>query len=124
MDVKILGLVALGGALGSVARFLVSGWASRIEPHIAGTIAVNVIGCFLIGLLLFSNAAWMTPSVRALLTIGFLGGFTTMSSFSYETIALFEAQRVNLAFTNIALTFATCLGATWLGRAMALIVRP
>lgn len=117
MDWKVILLVAGGGALGSVARFLLAATITRGAHHVVGTLAVNVLGCFLIGFLLFGPfAGQLGPSGRAFLAVGILGGFTTMSSFSYETIALFEAQRINLAFANIGGTFLACLGATWLGR--------
>lgn len=124
MDWKVTALVAAGGALGSVARFLVATSVTRGTHHIVGTLAVNVVGCFLIGLLLFGPlASHIGPSGRAFLAVGILGGFTTMSSFSYETIALFEAQKVNLAFTNIVATLFSCLAGTWLGRLVATAVR-
>ena len=117
MDWKLVLLVAGGGALGSVARFLLAATITKGTHHVVGTLAVNVLGCFLIGLLLFGPlSAELGPSARAFLAVGILGGFTTMSSFSFETIALFEAQRPNLAFTSIAGTLIGCLGATWLGR--------
>jgi CrcB protein len=123
MNWRILALVAFGGAVGSVLRYLV---ASRIEPHIAGTLAVNALGCFLIGILLFGGlqGGWLTPEARALLAVGVLGGFTTMSSFSYETVALFEAQQVNLGVSNIVLTLASCLLGTWAGRGLGVAVWP
>ncbi|HEX9816717.1 MAG TPA: fluoride efflux transporter CrcB [Candidatus Thermoplasmatota archaeon] len=123
MDWKLVVFVAGGGAVGSVARFLLAASITKGTHHIVGTLAVNVVGCFLIGLLLFGPlSAHVGPSGRAFLAVGILGGFTTMSSFSYETVALFEAQKVNLAITNIAATFVACLAGTWLGRFVGLSI--
>jgi fluoride exporter len=117
MDWKLVVLVAGGGAIGSVARFLLSTTVTRGSHHIVGTLSVNVLGCFLIGLVLFGPlASQLGPSGRAFVAVGVLGGFTTMSSFGYETIALFEAQKTNLALANIVATFTACLTGTWLGR--------
>ncbi len=125
MDWKLLVLIAGGGAIGSVARFLLAASITKGTHHILGTLAVNVLGCFVIGLLLFGPlSAQLGPSGRAFLAVGILGGFTTMSSFSYETIALFEAQKVNLALTNIAATLLACLTGTWLGRFVGLSLGP
>lgn len=115
-----MGLIGAGGAIGSVARYLLSVSFARSDfPW--GTLVVNALGCFLIGLLLFGglNAGWLTPGGRAFLAVGILGGFTTMSSFTFETIGLFYAQRAPLALANVGTTLAACLGGTWLGHILA-----
>ncbi|MCC6348235.1 MAG: fluoride efflux transporter CrcB [Candidatus Eisenbacteria bacterium] len=86
-------LVALGGALGSVLRWLVGGWVQSLTPSSTfpwGTFAVNAIGSFAIGALLglALERALVPPAMRLLLVTGLLGGFTTFSSFSYETLQL------------------------------------
>ena len=87
--------IALFGALGCLARYFLSGWVydliGRTLPY--GTLAVNVIGAFLIGLVMeFSlRSTAVSPELRIGLTIGFLGGFTTFSTFSYETFRLLES---------------------------------
>jgi len=78
---------------------------------------VNVTGCFLIGFLMasLSNRFALNPGLRLFLTIGVLGGFTTYSTFSYETIVMLrEAQRL-AALSNITFTLLSCLTGTWLG---------
>ena len=86
-------VIALGGAMGAVTRYGLSGWVqSSIETTFPlGTLAVNVLGSFLLGvsLLLFENLAW-SAEIRTLVTIGFLGAFTTFSTFSYEAVVLLE----------------------------------
>lgn len=89
---KVLLLVGLGGFLGSVARYLtqqrVSKWMPVIFPY--GTLTVNIAGSFLIGILygMMDRNNLMSPEWRLFLATGFCGGFTTFSTFSYETIAL------------------------------------
>ncbi len=112
-------LVFAGGGLGAVARYLLQGAVYRFTgtgfPY--GTIVVNVLGCFTIGLLMSSmeERFLASPSLRIFLTIGILGGFTTFSSFSYETMALIREGDFLSGGLNIMASLVTCLGATWLG---------
>jgi CrcB protein len=112
-------LVFAGGGLGAVARYLLQGAVYRFTgtgfPY--GTIVVNVLGCFTIGLLMSSmeERFLASPSLRIFLTIGILGGFTTFSSFSYETMALIREGNFLSGGLNIIASVVTCLGATWLG---------
>lgn len=89
----LLMMIAAGGAMGAVARFALSGWVHSLfdSSFPVGTMAVNVLGSFALGfsLYLFENLA-MTAEVRSLVTIGFLGAFTTFSTFSYEALSLLE----------------------------------
>jgi len=123
MDWVLVSLVGIGGAAGSVARYLLSGWATPGDFP-TGTLLVNVLGCFLIGLLLFGGIAggWLTPSARVFLGIGLLGGFTTMSSFTYETVAFIEAAEYVRAALNVGLTLGACLAGTVGGRAAGLAI--
>jgi len=86
-------MVALGGAVGAVSRYGLSGYVQALwgTAFPMGTMAVNVIGSFFLGLLLplFENLAW-SAEVRTLVTIGFLGAFTTFSTFSYEAVILLQ----------------------------------
>ncbi len=121
MDWKLLSLVALGGAAGSIVRYLVSGWSTPGDFP-TGTLVVNITGCFLIGLLMFGGAAggWISPPIRLLLGIGLLGGFTTMSTFTYDTMALVESSEHLRALGNVSVTLVGCLAGTWLGRVVGL----
>lgn len=111
--------IALFGALGCLARYFLSGWAhdllGRSLPF--GTLAVNVVGAFLIGLVMeFSlRSTAVSPELRIGLTIGFLGGFTTFSTFSYETFRLLESAQLPQAAANVLLSVAACLAFTFLG---------
>jgi len=116
---KTLAAVALGGALGSVSRHLfvkaVTGLGAVTFPW--GTFGVNVVGSFAAGVayaLLVER--WTAPMEwRALLMTGFLGGFTTFSAFSLETVRLLEAGRAGAAALNAAMSVVLCLSACLLG---------
>jgi CrcB protein len=119
--------VALGGALGSVARYSVSlgaaRWLGAAFPW--GTLVVNVAGSFAIGLLAALMTADGRPALgdgaRAFVMIGVLGGFTTFSSFSLETLNLVRTGALGAAAANAGLSLALCLGGVWLGFASAAI---
>ena len=113
-------LIAVGGAAGSVLRYVVGravqGTSASGFP--IGTMVVNVTGCFLIGVLVRQLMNVQTsPEVRALLVVGFCGGFTTFSTFSAETIGLIEGGEYGRAATYVILSVALCLGATFAGMA-------
>jgi len=116
----------MGGALGALMRFWIStavyAWLGRQFPW--GTLAVNVAGSFLMGLLtmLLLERLVSGPEVRAFLLIGFLGAFTTFSTFSMETFNLLEQGDTTTAILNITVSVVACLTATllgvWLGRSL------
>lgn len=117
-------LVGLGGFLGSVSRYLVAGWTHRLWPLTTfpvGTLAVNVLGCWLIGLLagLAEVRQLLGTDARLFLLIGVLGGFTTFSTFAYETLALTRDAEFFRPFANVLLQVVLGLGAAWLGYALA-----
>jgi CrcB protein len=120
---KILLAIAGGGALGALARYgtvlLMAAWLGINFPY--GTLAVNVIGSFIIGLLyvMFSEHGWLSLPMRALLQIGFLGAYTTFSSFSLETLVLLERGAMGGALLNILANLLLCLLATGLGMLVA-----
>jgi fluoride exporter len=123
MDWKLLLFVALASGIGGAGRYLLSGWAT-IQDLPSGTLAVNVVGCFLIGLVVFggTTGGWLSGDARIVIGIGLLGGFTTMSTFTYETLALLDSGDTLMAGGNILLTLMLCLGATWTGRALGLLL--
>lgn len=113
-------LVALGGAIGSVARYKLSDWVLHHTldwKFPAGTFAVNVIGCLLAGLLagLAERQALLSAETRLLLFTGLLGGFTTFSAFGLETMVLLRKGELWIAGSNIALSVAAGLAALWIG---------
>ena len=114
-----LALVCLGGAVGTGARYLLGGlairWLGGEFPH--GTLLVNVIGSFLIGLVqeLAFGAGLVPENVRVVLAVGVLGGFTTYSAFAYESLRLAAAGSWGPAVLYVGLTTALCFGACVLG---------
>jgi CrcB protein len=113
--------VALGGAFGAVARYLLSGWIARLGSASSfpwGTLAVNGLGSFFLGLLmgLGSEGRFLvSPFWRILLGVGFLGAFTTFSTFSFETVEAWRGGDGRVALANIAASLAMALPACWLG---------
>lgn len=117
-------LVGAGGFVGAASRYLVSGLVHRLLPETlfpVGTLTVNVLGSFAIGLLgaLAESRGVLTGDARLFLFIGVLGGFTTFSTFAFETMALATDAEVLPALANVLLHLAVCLGAVWLGGALA-----
>jgi CrcB protein len=118
-------LIALGSAIGGVARFWCSGFvAQRVGEFFPwGTLTVNVVGSFLIGFLAAlgePDGRWYVgPEARQFLMIGVLGGFTTFSSFSLQTLNLLRDGEWLYAAANIALSVVVCLLAVWLGFVVA-----
>jgi CrcB protein len=113
-------LVALGGALGSVARYQLSGWVLQHTldwKFPAGTFSVNVIGCLLAGILagLAHRHDLLSAEARLLLLTGILGGFTTFSAFGLETMLLIRRGDWLIATSNIVLSVIAGLLALWLG---------
>jgi CrcB protein len=114
--------ICVGGAAGTGARYLLSGWAlATLGPSFPwGTFAVNVIGSFGVGLLMQVGIATplLSPTLRLALTTGVMGGFTTYSTFNYETIRYVQDGAWRLAVGNMALTLAACLAAGFAGVAL------
>lgn len=116
--------IALFGAAGCLVRYWLSGWINTTLRHSSfpyGTLVVNIVGAFLIGLLIeFSLRSTMVPhSLRVALSIGFLGGLTTFSTFSLETFALLERGMLATAFFNVLVSVSLCLLSTWVGIVIA-----
>ena len=112
-------LVAAGGALGSAVRYMVAtvalAWLGPAFPW--GTLAVNLVGSFLIGLVqqLATEALVLGEESRLFLTTGVMGGLTTYSAFSYESVRLFETGAAWQAWANVLVTTVACLGLCFLG---------
>ena len=116
--------VALGGALGSVSRYLLGTWTQSLSKSIDfpyGTLTVNLIGCFVIGFLsqLAEARGVFTPEARAFVFIGILGGFTTFSSFGNDTLNLLRDGGTVNALANIGANVIVGLALVWLGRTVA-----
>lgn len=111
--------IALFCAGGGLTRFYLSGWVygllGRAFPY--GTFVVNIIGAYLIGLImeLGLRSTFIPDSLRIGLTVGFLGGLTTFSTFSYETFTLLEDGQFLVACANVMASVVVCLLFTWLG---------
>lgn len=118
--------VAIGGAIGSVMRYLVSAWvAERFGTQFPyGTLVVNVAGCFIIGLFLVlaTERLALSPYWRLFIASGFLGGLTTFSSFSYETFQLLAQSQFVPAMQNIGINVLAGLTATYLGVVLARVL--
>ena len=117
---KAVLLVALGGAVGSVARYKLSGLVLHhaVDWRFpAGTFAVNVLGCLVAGVLagLAEKHDMLSPEARLLLFTGLLGGFTTFSAFGLETMHLLKRGEVAIASANVLLSVAAGIVALWLG---------
>ena len=116
-------MVGLGGFLGAVSRFLladlVQGAAGNRFPY--GTLAVNVVGCAVIGAVtaLAETRGGLSDGLRLFLVVGLLGGFTTFSAFGNETLALLRAGEVGPAAANVLANVLLAIGAVWVGRLVA-----
>jgi CrcB protein len=111
--------IGLGGFLGSIARFGIASFVQNRSESLFpyGTMVVNVAGCFVIGLLMtiFQERTDVSQNLRLFLIIGVLGGFTTFSSFSYDTFALMKSGNFLSAGLNAGGSLFACLIATWGG---------
>jgi CrcB protein len=110
--------ICLAGAAGTGARYLLSLWAAQRfgSAFPSGTLIVNLAGCFAIAMVMHAalTLSW-SPTLRSAITIGFIGGLTTYSSFNYETTRLLEEGSPGLATLNITATLAGAFLAGWLG---------
>jgi fluoride exporter len=116
--IKILALIGTGSFIGGISRYLFGQFVHRFLPVVFpyGTLAVNITGCFLIGIILgLSDKAAVTPHWRFFLATGFCGGFTTFSSFAYENITLLNDKEYFYMFLYIASSFIIGLAATYIG---------
>jgi CrcB protein len=112
-------LVGLGGFLGAISRYFISKQTSELFGSFpTGTLLVNVTGSFMLGFLLYSamNSRMISPEFRLLVGVGFIGAYTTMSTFAYESFRLVELKDYLYAGLNIALNIILCLIAIYLGK--------
>ncbi len=116
-------LIGTGGFIGSVMRYWTSVNAYKIfgEKFPYGTFIVNALGCLLIGFIaeISENRFLISSEVRTFLMIGFLGGYTTFSTFGYETFTLLQDKDYTTAIINILLSVVVCITAVWIGALIA-----
>ncbi|TWU29305.1 fluoride efflux transporter CrcB [Bythopirellula polymerisocia] len=115
--------IALGGAGGSLLRYAMTGWVQRIAPGTfpLGTLSVNILGCFALGLLagFFAGPQLVREEIRIGLTVGLLGGFTTFSTFGLESFHLANGGEFRLAMMNMLLNCVFGISAVLLGYRLA-----
>ncbi|MBN1407856.1 MAG: fluoride efflux transporter CrcB [Calditrichaceae bacterium] len=119
--------IGAGGFIGAVSRYVVSGMFYRffgkaMFPY--GTLAVNIIGCLLIGFLsgITEDRQILSPEMKLFIFIGILGGFTTFSTFGYEIFSFVRDGQILSSFTNLTLHMILGLGAVWLGYTVSKIM--
>jgi CrcB protein len=120
--------LALAGALGTLARYWLTGAVHRItrETFPLGTLVVNVAGCFLIGLVMqmVREHASFGPETRVIVVVGLLGGFTTFSAFGYETMELLRGGAWGPAVINVCGNVLLGLSGVWLGSVAGRVLKP
>jgi CrcB protein len=119
-------LIGLGGFFGTVIRYWLSDLIARRygETFPLGTLAVNAVGCLLAGFLfyLLFDRFPTGPTVRSVVFIGLLGGFTTFSSYGLQTLTLVRDGELSLALLNILISNVLCLFLVWLGYSLAKVI--
>jgi CrcB protein len=118
--------IGLGGFIGSVSRFLLAGMTQRLAGDAwfpLGTLVVNVLGCFVIGLLggLVEHRDLLNAELRLFLLVGVLGGFTTFSTFGYETLTLLREAQFFAAVGSVFLHVVLGLAAVWMGYSLSMM---
>lgn len=122
-EIPLLALLGLSGAIGALARHAISSWANPLTTSVpCGTLLVNVLGCFLLGALACAaglDQANVSPQFKLAIGTGFLGSFTTFSTFGVETFERLNRGAVGFAIANVALNVVVGLVAVWLGYTIA-----
>lgn len=120
---RLLLAIGCAGFFGAVARYLMGQWVVRILPptYPFATLSVNLIGSLLLGVVfvLGTERAVLDPTLRTALAVGFLGAFTTFSTFSLETVHLLREGSTLLAAVNMGSNLLVCIGAAWAGMSLA-----
>ncbi len=120
-------LIAAGGALGALSRYWV-GTAihdlSKAAGFPLGTVVINLVGCLLIGLYFGFHDKGLPEQLRLLIVVGFLGGFTTFSTFGFETFELIRGGSINLALLNVFLQCSFGVALVWIGNIFAKVIWP
>ncbi|HWA05445.1 MAG TPA: fluoride efflux transporter CrcB [Ignavibacteria bacterium] len=117
--------IGLGGFIGAVSRYLVSRYISNLLPSFPfGTLFVNLLGSFVLGFIIYSVSLGrnISAEMRDFITIGMLGGFTTMSAFAYESFRLMELNQMMMFALNLALNVILCIVAVYAGKELAVMI--
>jgi CrcB protein len=118
-------LVGIGGFFGAISRFAISKSTTRLLGSFpSGTLIVNVLGSLTLGFIYYSaiESKMITPEIRSLVGVGFIGAFTTMSTFSFESFRFFELGNYQLFIINFISNTLLCLFAIYLGKVLSLLV--
>ena len=116
-------IIGIGGFLGAILRYSISGWIHKLfgsgMPY--GTLAVNILGSFILGFFLFysEDRQSFSPLWRSFIAVGIIGALTTFSTFSYETFALLQESLFSRAILNISMNLFLTLVAVWSGMSLA-----
>jgi len=117
MQLSLLLAIGTGGFIGAILRFIISTWTQKLFSPLfpIGTLAVNIIGSFIIGFMALYFENVISPHQKALIITGMLGALTTFSTFSLETVTMLQEGLWSRAFTNITLNTFLCIVATIIG---------
>ena len=118
-------LIGIGGFAGAISRYFVSRYLGNIFPGFPlGTLVVNVSGTFILGFLMYSisHGKIISPDIKDLITVGFIGALTTMSTFSYETFRLAELNEMFYCLLNFILNIVLCFGSVYASKALAELI--
>jgi len=119
-------LIGAGGFLGAIARFLTSKYTSGLLGSFPlGTLVVNVTGSFMLGFIMYSilnDSRTISPEFRSFVAIGFIGAFTTMSTFAYESFRFLDLRDMLMFGLNISLNLILCFLAIYFGKEVAVLI--